>query len=317
MRFLSWLRNSTRSQAPARSRTYGAARQRATFRPHLEALERRDVPSTLTVTTAADSGAGSLRAEIAAAKNKDTIVFAPSLDGQTITLTSAELAITKNRILTIQGPGAGLLAISGNYQSNPLLVQSGVRVFEVDGATVTIAGLTICNGFAGDGGGILNHGGNVTVNNCALTNNYAGFGGAIVNWFGTLTISGCTLTGNQFTNPYGQVGGGAIFNYQGSRATITNCTISGNSGTVDPGSGTFVTYGDGGGIYNDGSMTLSGTTVTQNTGYDYAGGIYEDSFATLSIIQGSNVSGNNGADLVNTNGVTISSDSHVGVIILY
>ena len=36
----------------------------------------------------ADSGAGSLRATIAAADNGDTINFASSLSGQTITLTS-------------------------------------------------------------------------------------------------------------------------------------------------------------------------------------------------------------------------------------
>jgi hypothetical protein len=78
------------------------------------------VPSTLTVTNNLDSGTGSLRADIAAAHNGDTIVFAPSLDGQTITLTSGELLIRKN--LTIAGPGAGELTVSGNHAS---------RVFEV------------------------------------------------------------------------------------------------------------------------------------------------------------------------------------------
>src|SRR6516225_655304 len=80
------------------------------FRPQVETLEHRDVPSTLTVTNNLDSGAGSLRAEIAAARSGDTIVFAPSLDGKTITLTHNELDITKN--LTIQGPGAGQVTVS-------------------------------------------------------------------------------------------------------------------------------------------------------------------------------------------------------------
>ncbi|MGZ4238391.1 MAG: hypothetical protein ACXVWT_20180, partial [Solirubrobacteraceae bacterium] len=39
-----------------------------------------------TVTTTADSGAGSLRAAIAASAAGDTINFDPSLNGQTITL---------------------------------------------------------------------------------------------------------------------------------------------------------------------------------------------------------------------------------------
>ena len=125
-----------------RPRTHRApARRRRRFRPRLEGLEDRTVLSTLTVTNALDSGAGSLRAAIKAAGSGDTIVFAPSLNGQTITLTSGELAISKS--LDIEGPGAGLLAISGNDAS---------RVFDVSQnqkpVTVTIAGLTIENGLA-------------------------------------------------------------------------------------------------------------------------------------------------------------------------
>jgi hypothetical protein len=103
-------------------------------------LEERRVLSTLTVTSSSDSyvtpGDGTLRGEIAAAQPGDTIVFAPGL--QTITLSGQELEINKN--LTIQGPGANLLAIDGNRQS---------RVFQVDaGANVTISGLTIEDGDA-------------------------------------------------------------------------------------------------------------------------------------------------------------------------
>src|SRR5262249_56049371 len=82
-----------------------------TFRPRLEVLEGRDVPSTLTVTNNLDNGsAGSLRYEIGQAHNKDTIVFAPSLDGQTINPTQSELNITKSE--NIHGPSTGLLTIN-------------------------------------------------------------------------------------------------------------------------------------------------------------------------------------------------------------
>src|SRR4029077_5927140 len=93
---------------------------RRTFRPTLEALENRWMPSTLTVINNLDSGTGSLRADISAARRGDTLVFAPNLDGQTITLTSGELLINKN--LTITGPGASQLTVSGNNLS---------RVFEL------------------------------------------------------------------------------------------------------------------------------------------------------------------------------------------
>ena len=84
----SWIhrRNIRRAAAP---------RLRA-FRPKLEGLEGRTVLSTLTVLNTLDKGAGSLRDTITGAKSGDTIVFAPSLDGQTITLTSDELAINKS-----------------------------------------------------------------------------------------------------------------------------------------------------------------------------------------------------------------------------
>src|SRR6516165_8471153 len=108
-----------------------SAHWRRGFHPRLEGLENRTLPSTLTVLNNLDSGAGSLRDTIAAAKSGDTVAFAPSLNGETITLTSNELTINKS--LDIEGPGTSLLTISGN---------DTYRVFDVSqGLTVTIAGL--------------------------------------------------------------------------------------------------------------------------------------------------------------------------------
>src|SRR5262249_59096844 len=59
----------------------------APFRPRLEALEGRDVPSTLTVTTTLDSGPGSLRQAILDANahaGADVIDFAIGSGVQTI-----------------------------------------------------------------------------------------------------------------------------------------------------------------------------------------------------------------------------------------
>jgi len=74
MWFSSWLRNPKRTDPGQRRRPHGSPCQRATFRPWLEALEARCLPSTLTVSSTADSGPGSLRAAIAAASNGDTTV---------------------------------------------------------------------------------------------------------------------------------------------------------------------------------------------------------------------------------------------------
>ncbi len=110
-----------------------------------------------------DSGAGSLRQAIADADSGDTITFAHSLRGQTITLTSGALDVTKS--LDIDGPGASQLAVSGGGNS---------EVFDVSsGTTVTISGLTITGGSAAQGGGIYNAGA-LTLDHDAMTANQAG-----------------------------------------------------------------------------------------------------------------------------------------------
>src|SRR5580704_1627210 len=92
--------------------------------------------STLVVENTDDSGAGSLRDTIANASPGDTITFAPAVTG-TITLTNGELDIDED--LTIQGPGANVLAISGNNTAD--------HVFNIGSVTpavnVTLSGLTI------------------------------------------------------------------------------------------------------------------------------------------------------------------------------
>jgi hypothetical protein len=250
--------------------------------PQIQVLEDRTVPSTLTVLNNLDSGAGSLRDTIKHADSGDTIVFAASLYGQTITLTSDELAINKS--LDIEGPGAGLLAVSGNNHS---------RVFDISQdhdkptVAVTIVGLTIEDGLSssGNGGGILNRGGTLTLTSDILSNNIANGrstpdhsakGGAITNDYGgTLIVSGCRFNGNQaIASGTGTAVGGAIDNlgFQfGATATVTNSSFSGNvarggdGGNADSGL-TFHGLGIGGAIINDVGATLrvSGSTFTDN-----------------------------------------------------
>ena len=90
-----------------------------------------------TVTSLADSGAGSLRAAIAASFNGDT-VDCRGLSG-TITLTSG--ALTNARPITILGPGAKILTISGNHASRVFNILSTVT-----GTGTVISGLTISYG---------------------------------------------------------------------------------------------------------------------------------------------------------------------------
>jgi predicted outer membrane repeat protein len=276
MSFFSWLRNRTTTQTPRGGTPHPPTPR---FRPGLEALEDRCLPSTLTVSTAADSGSGSLRYEIAQAKSKDTIVFAPSLDGQTIKLTSGQLEIGKS--LTIQGLGAGQLTVSGDSLS---------RVFQVDQkVTVTLSGMTISNGYAGylgnlysyDGGGILNLG-TLTVSSCTLSGNHADNttyvdthgGGGIYN-AGTLTVRNSTLTSNQA----GDAGGG-IFN--AGTATISGCTLSSPGPLHQINPNAWQSANDGGGIFNDGTMTVNSCTFSDNVAAYFGGGIYNAGELTVS-----------------------------------
>ena len=231
-------------KAVAPSRRGRPARRNAPGRQlKLECLENRLTLSSspFIVTSGADSGAGSLRAAIASAVPGETIKFANSV--HSITLTSGELPISTS--LTIEGPGAGKLTISGDNNS---------RIFDVSGAvSVTIAGVTIADGLVnttntGDaidpswgGGGILNNDATLTLVNDTLTNNQAvgvpgqdEFGGGLFNYLGSATVSGCTFTGNQVTgagsgDAIGGSAGGAIDNYGGATLVVANSTFSNNS----------------------------------------------------------------------------------------
>ena len=101
--------------------------------------------STRVVTNTDDSGAGSLRQAIRDANSGDDITFAPIVAG-VITLTTGELYIS--RTLNIDGPGASVLAVSGDSTST---------VFDIAAGMVRISGLVIRNGPV-NGNAILNSG---------------------------------------------------------------------------------------------------------------------------------------------------------------
>jgi hypothetical protein len=287
MGFSSWLRNWTANRGPqARSQRRPAARG---FRPQLEALEDRCLPSTLTVTNNLDNGSvGSLRYEIGQSRKGDTIVFAPSLKGQTITLSGSELDITKS--LTIQGPGAGLLTINGGADGIDNNV--GARVFAVENKTnVTLSGLTITGGVGRSG-----------LPYFFAVSAYDNEGGGILN-LGTLTVSGCTISGN-YENPAtgATCYGGGIYN--GGTLTVTGSTVSGNSVKPQANGGS---PGYGGGIYNAGTLMVTSSTISSNFASNEGGGIYNAGTATVSGCTLSNNSASLGGAIYNAATLTVSN----------
>lgn len=280
--------------------------------------------SIITVTTNADSGAGSLRQAIANAKAGDTIEFSSTLANKTITLTSGQLSINKN--LIIDGTKAANLTISGNNAS---------RVFEVlndpnyQATNVKFKNLTIANGklsgtdpnneaFAG---AAIKTASNttLTVENCQINNNVAAFGGGIfTGWRSNTTVinskfngndgtlagsergggaiatkseGSLTVQGSQFTNNKG-VNGGAINSLLGA-LTVTdsiftnNDTTAGASGTGTKGYGGAI-YTDGASAYtNDtigGKITITNSRFDGNKGAGQGGGLFLFAYAPDQVI---------------------------------
>ena len=160
MRYLTAL--LARSKKSSALRAFNVLQsKRRRRRLFVEQLEDRRLLATFTVINLADSGTGSLRQAIVDANgnsSSDIIQFDSGVNG-TITLTTGELAITG--AVDLQGPGASVLAISGNNSS---------RIFYVS-ANATISGLTISGGNSINGGGIFNAYGTLTVVNATLSDN--------------------------------------------------------------------------------------------------------------------------------------------------
>lgn len=285
MSFAAWFRKFQSNTL----RRLTCRKSASSFRPQMEGLEDRSLPSTFTVLNLNDSGPDSLRAAVAAADGTSGAVinFAPSLHG-TIALTSGQLNLTSN--MTINGTGANKLTVSGSNHS---------RVFDVGpGVIATLSGLTIANGAAmsttdpsqQSGGGVLNEiGATVYVTNDVFSNNRALVAsGALENVGGsaitgpdpaTAIISGTTFVGNQAigsvngtTNPYlefdgfapgaGTAEGGAIDD--DGILTLTNSTFVNNQALGVAGTDGVSASAHGGALSVDGSATVSRTSFIGN-----------------------------------------------------
>ena len=211
----------------SRSRRTGyskpAALRRHSFRPCLEGLEDRYVPSTLFVTSNADnSAAGTLRSAVQQAHKNDTIEIDTT---QTIVLTQGLIVLGKD--LTIEAAKNTTATVSGGFTSG---------IFEVF-ASVTLNHLDFIN----SGGAIFEETSNLTVNNCSFSGNstrVGGAGGAIADAGGNLTVNNCTFSGNSANAnaggaiaAYPTTGGQGIPTYW-PVLSINNSTFSGNTATA-------------------------------------------------------------------------------------
>ena len=233
---------------------------------------------TFAVTNTNDSGEGSLRAAINSANSYDDLI---SFDVTgTITLNS-QLEISGDKGMKIQGPGAELLAVSGN---------DACRVFYIaTTASVDISGISIVSGSADMGGGMYNYRSNPIITNCIFSSNTAcndihATGGGMLNRDSSPIVTNCTFSENSSS-----VYGGGMGNDSGSRPTVTNCIFNSNSALHGGGICNWYLYTSpftnctfssntahsGGGMYNFESLPeLTTCTFSENTATQKGGGMY-------------------------------------------
>lgn len=312
----------------------------ATFAAIFSLVAPLNAAVTNYVTATADSGPGSLRQAIMDSLSGDVIRFRTN---GVITLTSGELSITNN--LTIIGPGAFFLAISGNNAS---------RVFNISGsATTSISGLTIRDGRttngtsfsspnisagSGDHGGGLYNRGTLTLNACVITANstgnggdgsrgkdgehgnpfggnggaggdggYGGYGGGIFN-MGTAMINACLFSSN--STGYGGAGGrGGVGGFGGPDCPYYWVYCHGGAGYAGAGG----SGGSGGAIWHgQGTLTINACAFENNScGTGGAGGEKADS-ALGADFQGAPGAGGCGGGIGNNGGLTISASTFNG-----
>src|SRR5688572_21180452 len=222
--------------------------------------------AVLTVTSAADSGAGSLRDAMAASAGGDTIQFAGALSGQTVHLQSSLLAFHS---LTIDGSAlATPITLSGDSDMD---LDADVQILGAFPDTaLTVDSVNFTRGTTNSFGGAIQSAGVVNLFNSTVSGSVAAVGGGVS--AGTLVARGCTFTNNQASNS-----GGAI---ESQNATIVNSTITGNSAgaggairidfdqaarivntTISGNSAPF-----GGGILLQGTLSLENSIVANSGG---------------------------------------------------
>jgi hypothetical protein len=274
-------------------------------------------PNPTLVTTLQDGIDGSLRYCIEHASSGSTIrfapylfasyPFAPNLKRGTIDLTEGSLVFPSGKTLTIAGPGVDQLRITGGNRNAIIHVSKGVTLdisglsfkdsqtiddaFLYNEGTLTVNNSVISNNTTTSdtisrGGGIRNLG-TLTISNSLLANNVASgsgstIGGGIDNT-GNLTVVHSTFLKNIARSSRGSPAlGGGIANYSAGMVKVEAITFFDNSASGDK-------NGQGGGIDNDGKLTVVHSTFLQNTASGknhstaFGGGIVNNGTGTVTV----------------------------------
>ena len=298
MLFFSWLGKRTSRQSTKRQ----PRKRTACFRPRVEAMEGRTLPSTFTVNTTLDvvdpnDGKLSLREAITRANNNpgaDTIalpagVFRSALTGAGENANATgDFDITD--ALTIRGAGAGLTILNA---------QRVDRVLDVLGAAphsfrVVLEDLAVRSGnVTGDGGAVQLNNADLTTRDCTISSNEAsGFGGGIYTAPGTGDVSLIRTT--VVRNTGGSGGGGVAVSSSGSMLSVRDSSIRSN----------FTPFNGGGLLASGTTATLSGSTLSGNIANLGGGGLVAGTAnLTRCTVSGNSAAGLGGASILGGGGL--------------
>ena len=213
------------------------------------------------------------------------ITFAPGLTGPiTLARPGRGGILVIERALTITGPAGGITIRRAS-------ADPAFRIFRIgsDG-DVTLSNLTIRNGRADLGGGIINFG-TLRLTHVTVAGNFASDRGGGIDNHGTLTLTNSTVARNTAS-----IGGG-ILNRGEARLTISGSVVNGNAG---------------GGIFDDGGhLAVSNSTVAGNV--DWGGIAQSWGVSTLTNVQitGNRSDGSGGGFVIFRNGRLMLTNSTV------
>ncbi|MEQ1642146.1 MAG: choice-of-anchor Q domain-containing protein [Pyrinomonadaceae bacterium] len=205
----------------------------------------------------------SLREAVKAANmnpGPDSILFATGLS----VIQIREITFAGSDPTTILGPGANVLEIRG----------MGARLFQVDGANLTLSGLSLAYGASssatssGVGGAILGTNSTIHIDGVYLHDNRSDYMGGAIGSMGTGDLK---VINSTFYNNSGCCGGAIISE---TPLTVDNSTIYGNVARDDlDGGGAIQAYAD---------LTIRNSTITDNRG-DLGGGVVKYNLGKVTI----------------------------------
>jgi uncharacterized repeat protein (TIGR01451 family) len=242
---------------------------------------------SLTNGTAAGNGGGIYHAGDDLILNNTTVFSnAAALGGGGVYIESGNVTLNGAQVLNSSAlfSGGGIYNVGG--------------VLNVSNGSVIAQNRTMSSGF---GGGIQNRA-TLTVTDSTVRDNYASNNGGGVYNSGTAAIANSTILSNTMT--FVGLGGGGVFNSSIGVMTVDSSTIAHNVTIATP-----VCAAKGGGIYNDGTLTITDSTINANEGQapswtSSGGGIFNGAGSMFT--SRNNTISNNSAD---TNGGGIFSDA--------